>query len=265
MAAAGGTAEDKELLDALRSVAEPAGQAILDSFLEASSVLNLEQRPDGTPITNADLASEELIIAALQRLSPSIPVLSEERLLQQGTSWPLPERYWLVDPLDGTEQFLSQNAEFSVNIALIVGGRPAAGIIHAPALDMTWAGAGPGSAAFSHKKEPPRVIATRVCPPEGGVVFLHRYQGTQASLDYAREHYAIAKHVKAGGGMIFGFLAAGQADYYARLEPTYEWSSAAGQAVLQAAGGSVLDRQGAPLAYGKSSLLTNGYLARGVA
>ncbi|GAB5470869.1 MAG: 3'(2'),5'-bisphosphate nucleotidase CysQ [Rhodospirillales bacterium] len=260
---AGGTAEDRDLLEVLRLFAERAGKAVLASFIEASSVLNLEQRPDGTPVTDADLASEDLLTEALSRLTPDVPVLSEERLLREGVALPLPPRYWLVDPLDGTDQFLSQNAEFSVNVALIEEGQPIAGVVHAPALAMTWAGAGPGSAAFSQTDQPPMAIAARTCPPEGGLLFLHRYQAHDASLAYAQRHYSIVKHYQSGGGLLFGFVATGQADFYAHLEPSYEWTSAAGQAILTAAGGGVVTGEGEPLRYGKPSFLNSGYVAHG--
>lgn len=263
MAAAGGTAEDKDLLAVLRLFAERAGKAILANYLESTSYLELERKPDGTPITYADEASEEILLAALETLTPGVPVYSEEQVYRQGAPQQVPGRFWLVDPLDGTEQYLAQNAEFTVNLALIEEGRPIAGVVHAPALAMTWAGAGPGSAAFSQTDHPPMAIAVRRPPDEGLVLFTHRYSDDGESLRQARARHRIAKHHRSGGGLPYGFLASGKADLYAFAASSHEWRSAAGQALLQAAGGRVLATDGTPLAYGKPKLVTRGFLAYG--
>ncbi len=263
MAQAGGTAEDRDLLDVLRLITERAGKAILAQYIDASSVLEMQEKPDGAPITSADLSSEELLVEALSTLTPGVPVVSEDRSVMEGAPASLPSRFWLVDPLDGTQQFLVQNAEFTVNVALIQDGVPIAGVVHAPALAMTWAGAGPGSAAFSQTDQPPMALEARVCPEAGATLFTHRYSGSDVSKTTAEATYKIAKHHKAGSGMVFGFLASGQADIYARLEPTGEWTSAAGQAILTAAGGRVETPEGALLTYGKPGFRNPGFLAFG--
>ncbi len=263
MAKAGGTAEDQDLLGVLRLFAERAGKAVIAQYFEANSILDPERRPDGSPITVADEASEEILIDALGRLTPDIPVISEERTLREGMPAQLPSRYWMVDPLDGTEQFLVQNAEFTVNLALIEEGRPTAGVVHAPALAMTWAGAGPGSAAFSQTDHPAMAIRARACPESDPVLVTHRYKGTRKSLDAGLTRLPEAKRHHAGSAMIFGLLASGKADLYARLEPSGEWTSAAGHAVLEAAGGSVETPDGKPLTYGKPGFLNQGFLAFG--
>ncbi len=263
MARAGGTAEDQDLLAVLRLFAERAGKEILAHYIDSSSVLEMQEKPDGSPITSADLASEELLLEALGSLTPGVPVISEDSFVMGGGPDELPSRFWLVDPLDGTNQFLTQNAEFTVNLALIQDGVPIAGVVHAPALAMTWCGAGPGSAAFSQTDQPPMAIAARACPDEGAILFTHRYQGSDASNLTAEARYRIAKHHRSGSGIVFGFLATGQADIYARLEPTGEWASAAGHAVLRAAGGKVEDEQGKPLTYGKPGFRNLGFLAFG--
>jgi len=263
MAKAGGTAEDRDLLAVLRLFAERAGKEILARYIDASSVLEMQEKQDGSPITSADLASEELLIEALSTLTPGVPVVSEDRVALEGPPEGLPSRYWLIDPLDGTNQFLVQNAEFTVNLALIQDGVPIAGVVHAPALAMSWAGAGPGSASFSQTDHPPMAIAAREASSAGAVLFTHRYLGKPVSRETAVERFRIKKHHKAGSGIVFGFLASGQADIYARLEPSGEWSSAAGHAVLQAAGGSLEDETGQPLTYGKPGFRHRGFIAYG--
>ncbi len=263
MAEAGGSAEDQDLLGVLRLFAERAGKAVIAHYFEANSILDPPRRPDGSPVTVADEASEELLVEALGRLTPDTAVISEEAICREGAPVVLPARYWLVDPLDGTEQFLVQNAEFTINIALIEEGRPTAGVVHAPALAMTWAGAGPGSAAFSQTDQPPMAIEARVCPETEPVLLTHRYKGTRKSLEAGLARLPAAKRHHAGSAMLFGLLANGKADLYARLEPTGEWTTAAGQAVLQAAGGRVETADGQPLTYGKPGLVNRGFFAFG--
>lgn len=263
MAKAGGTAEDKDLLGVLRLFAERAGKSILARYIDASSVLQMQEKPDGSPITSADLASEEILVEALSTLTPGVPVVSEDRVCLEGPPEALASRYWLIDPLDGTDQFLVQNAEFTVNLALIQDGEPIAGVVHAPALAMTWSGAGPGSAAFSQTDQPPMSLAARACPDAGAILFTHRYLGSDLSKTTTEARFPVAKHHRAGSGIIFGFLASGQADIYARLEPSGEWTTAAGHAVLKAAGGSVEDAEGEPLVYGKPDFRNQGFLAFG--
>ncbi len=263
MAKAGGTAEDRDLLGVLRLFAERAGKSILARYVDASSVLEMQEKPDGSPITSADLASEEILLEALTTLTPGVPVISEDQVAMEGPPSKLPSRYWLVDPLDGTDQFLVQNAEFTVNLALIQDGVPIAGVVHAPALAMTWSGAGPGSAAFSQTDQPAMALNARPCPEAGGILFTHRYLGTERSKTAAESRYPIAKHHRAGSGIVFGFLASGQADIYARLEPSGEYTTAAGHAVLKAAGGSVEDEEGEALTYGKPGFRNPGFFGFG--
>lgn len=263
MAKPGGTAEDRDLLAVLKLFAERAGKSILARYIDASSVLEMQEKPDGAPITSADLASEEILVEALSTLTPGVPVVSEDRVTLEGLPGGLPSRYWLVDPLDGTDQFLTQNAEFTVNLALIQDGVPIAGVVHAPALAMTWTGAGPGSAAFSQTDKPAMALNARACPEAGAILFTHRYQGSDLSKTTAEARYRVAKHHRSGSGIVFGFLASGQADIYARLEPSGEWTSAAGHAVLKAAGGSVETEEGEALTYGKPGFRNSGFFAFG--
>ncbi len=129
-------------------------------------------------------------------------------MVREGDPVSLPSRYWLVDPLDGTDQFMTQNAEFTVNLALVQDGLPIAGVVHAPALAMTWSGAGLGSAAFSQTDQPPMAIAAHDCPAEGTILFTHRYLGNLASKEVVESRYRVAKDHKAGPASSSGFCPA---------------------------------------------------------
>jgi len=253
-----------DLPAALRRIAENAGAAILDVY-EGRVAVEARQKADETPVTAADDAAEAVILAALRELTPDIPVVSEEA----AAAGHIPDisggRFWLVDPLDGTREFLSRNGEFTVNIALIEAGRPAAGVVHAPALKKTWVGAGPGTARTAEGSGPPVPIRTRPQPASGAVVVASRRHGDAAALDRFLAGHKVGARVDAGSSLKFCLVAAGEADLYPRFGRTMEWDTAAGHAVLLAAGGSV-DRAdtGAPLTYGKAGFENPYFIARGL-
>lgn len=220
------------------SIARQAGKLIMAVYQREFAV---QDKTDKSPVTEADFQAHDCIVAALQVLTPELPVLSEESPaadIAQRMSWP---RYWLVDPLDGTREFIKKNGEFTVNIALIENGVPVLGVVHAPALNRTWWG-GQGIGAFVaqddqpgqpiHVAEPPvegqswRVVGSRSHGTPELTQFMQRLPGTEM--------------VPVGSSIKLCLVAEGKADLYPKLGPTSEWDTAAGQAVVEAAGGQVL-------------------------
>lgn len=257
--------DDEDLLAVLRLIAERAGRVILGYYGPGKDA-EVRRKDDETPVTAADEAAETLILGALNTLTPHIPVVSEEA----AAAGEIPDvgdgLFWLVDPLDGTREFLSQNDEFTVNIALIQDGEPIAGVVHAPAIGMTWAGAGRGSATFSEPDRPPVPIEARSLPAEGAVVVASRRHGDAAALDTFLADIRVAEQVNAGSSLKFCLVASGKADLYPRFGRTMEWDTAAGHAVLLAAGGSVVEAEtGEPLQYGKPGFENPYFIARGKA
>ena len=257
--------EDEDLLAVLRLIAERAGKVIL-GYYGPGKEHGVRRKEDQTPVTEADEAAEAMILGALNTLTPHIPVVSEEA----AAAGEIPDvsggLFWLVDPLDGTREFLSGNGEFTVNIALIQDGEPVAGVVHAPALGMTWTGAGRGSATFSEPGEPPVPVEVRTTPEEGAVVVASRRHGDATALDAFLADYRVAEQVNAGSSLKFCLVASGKADLYPRFGRTMEWDTAAGHAVLIAAGGGVVEAEtGEPLDYGKPGFENPYFIARGKA
>jgi 3'(2'), 5'-bisphosphate nucleotidase len=224
----------------------------------------VREKADASPVTEADEAAEAFILRALETLTPEIPVVSEEAM----EAGPAPDvsggLFWLVDPLDGTKEFLNHNGEFTVNIALVQNGELAAGVVHAPALAMTWAGAGPGSASFSQTDQPAMPIEARPLPEDGAVVVASRRHGAIKDLDRFLADYDVKEQLEAGSSIKFCLVASGKADLYPRFGRTMEWDTAAGHAVLCAAGGSVVRADsGEPLTYGKPGFENPHFIARG--
>ncbi|MDX1575228.1 MAG: 3'(2'),5'-bisphosphate nucleotidase CysQ [Kiloniellales bacterium] len=278
--------EAEDLLAVLKLIAERAGKEILAYYVEGEDGPAVREKADSTPVTEADEAAEAFILEALAKLTPDIPVVSEEA----AAAGHLPDvsggRFWLVDPLDGTREFLSRNGEFTVNIGLIEDGRPVAGVVHAPALAMTWAGAQPGAgleaagetggpavASFSETDKETLAIRVRELPAEGATVVASRRHGSGDLLDDFLKDYTVKDLVSAGSSLKFCLVASGRADLYPRFGRTMEWDTAAGHAVLLAAGGSVetvaggsvATTPGRPLTYGKPGFENPFFVARGAA
>jgi 3'(2'), 5'-bisphosphate nucleotidase len=253
--------DDEDLIAALRSIAERAGQVILAHYAKGGDI-EVRSKDDDSPVTDADEAAETFILRALENLTPEIPVVSEEAMAAGARPDISGDLFWLVDPLDGTKEFLARNDEFTVNIALIQDGAPIAGVVHAPAMAMTWAGA--GSATFSQTGQPPKGIEARRPPEDGLVVVASRRHGVARDLDRFLADYDVAEQVAAGSSLKFCLVASGTADLYPRFGRTMEWDTAAGHAVLLAAGGSVTRADdGSPLGYGKPGFENPHFIARG--
>ncbi len=201
-------------------------------------------KADKSPVTAADEEAEALIIAALHVAAPEIPVVAEE----SAAAGKLPDTsggvFFLVDPLDGTKEFLNKNGEFTVNIALIEQGHPTAGVVFAPAVDRLFWGSADG--AFEEAAGQKRPIKTRVTPAEGMTAIASRSHRDRLTDEYLA-HYPIANLIAAGSSLKFCVIAAGEADLYPRHGPTMEWDTAAGDAVLRAAGGRVTRLDGKTL------------------
>jgi 3'(2'), 5'-bisphosphate nucleotidase len=237
--------EPRDLIEPVLAIAREAGEAILQVYRSEFAV---ETKEDRSPLTAADRASHDIISRALQRLTPEIPVWSEESAtvdFAERSRWP---RFWLVDPLDGTREFIKRNGEFTVNIALVEGHAPVLGVVHVPALGRDYYG-GVGAGAWRcDRPSPPRPIAA--CRPAREPV---RVVGSRShaggSLGAFLERLGPHELVPMGSSLKFCLVAEGAADVYPRLGPTSEWDTAAAQAVVEAAGGRVVDRAGQPLRY----------------
>ena len=238
------------LTKSLVNLALLAGREIMAIY---STDFHARTKSDLTPVTEADEAAERIILEGLAKLDPETPVISEEaaaagRIPQVGNS------FYLVDPLDGTKEFVSRNGEFTVNIAKVENGVPVLGVVYAPAIRrIFWGDAAKGAAEgkiaadeiISWKK-----LLVRPCPGDGAIVVASRSHRDTATDDYLKT-VKVAKLVSAGSSLKFCLIAAGEADLYPRFGRTMEWDTAAGHAVLLAAGGKVLNSDGQPLCYGK--------------
>lgn len=239
----------RELLESLLPIVRQAGAAIMSVY---TSDFAVRSKQDASPVTAADELAEAILLPALAALTPDIPVISEEAAAA-GRMPAVNRRFWLVDPLDGTKEFISRNGEFTVNVALIEDRRPVIGVVLAPALERLFAGA-QGVGAFIEERGQRRAIACRPVPSDGLVVVASRSHGDADALDQFLAGRKVARLVAAGSSLKLCLVAGGEADLYPRLGRTMEWDIAAGDAVLSAAGGRVRTLQGAELLYGKPRL-----------
>jgi len=256
---------DDELIDSLLGVAVAAGRAALEIYRGGFTVM---EKADQSPVTAADHASEKIILEHLAQLAPAVPVVAEEAAA--GGSVPqVREEFFLVDPLDGTKEFIHKRGEFTVNIALIRRRLPALGIVYSPVGGMLYAGNVTSGYGFrcSHPADaatpgPRERLHVRPVPAAGITAVVSRSHSTPETEAYL-EQYQVGERVSVGSSLKFCLLAAGEADLYPRLGPTMEWDTAAGHAVLAAAGGKVLAPGGAPLAYGKPGFRNSFFIASG--
>jgi len=249
-----------ELLEAVVSLARDAGELVLEVYGAAFAV---QEKTDGSPVTEADERAESRILAGLAALTPDIPVVSEEAH-SRGRVPRVDGRFWLVDPLDGTKEFVRRTGEFTVNIALVENGEPILGVVLAPALRRLFGGAR-GIGALAEQDGERRSIACRRPPAEGLTVVSSRSHGDRAALDAFLEGRPVASSAYAGSSLKFCLVAAGEADLYPRLGRTMEWDTAAGHAVLAAAGGRVTGLDGRDLGYGKPEFENPHFVAMGLA
>ena len=245
------------LIPQIIPIALAAGEAIMAIYAHGSTAI--QQKADASPVTEADMAAHRILVEGLASLPPNCPVVSEEdagslaHRCGQGM-------FWLIDPLDGTREFIARNGEFTVNIALIENGRSTLGIVYAPAIDtLYWGGAGLGAFRRIRGETVAITVAEESMVPCCRVVASrsHLNETTQSLID----RLGAVNLIQAGSSLKFCRVAEGAADLYPRLAPTCEWDTAAAQAVLEGAGGTVLDLQGTPLRYGKPDVTNPSFIA----
>ena len=249
------------LIDPVVAIVRDAAVAILRIYATAN--IEATKKSDSSPLTQADLVSHELIIQGLSALTPGVPVLSEEAstiAYAERHRWP---EFWLVDPLDGTKEFVARNGEFTVNVALIAGHDPVLGVVGVPARDDVYAGAPGHGATRMHGTGTPRGIETRR-PAAKPIRVVGSRSHQDAALGTMLAKLGPHELVVVGSALKFCILAEGGADFYPRLGPTSEWDTAAAHAVLVAAGGDVVSLDGRPLKYNaRESLLNPSFVAYG--
>lgn len=245
-------------LEALRSLAEAAGRAVLGVYRRDYQQW---EKADQSPLTEADLLSDDILRRGLARAFPDVPIVSEESAPEIPAGAP---SFFLVDPLDGTREFLQRNDEFTVNIAWIAHGVPVAGVVIAPALGQSyWGAAGHGAFRQSQDVTQSLPVPTSGQPTDALRVLVTRSHDVGGIDEWLARMGAPCTLVRAGSSLKFCRLAEGAADLYPRFGPTAQWDTAAGQAVLEAAGGVVLDESGQPLRYGAHRPVLNGrFLAK---
>jgi 3'(2'), 5'-bisphosphate nucleotidase len=239
----------------LAKIAYGAGEIILRHYTQLA--IAERRKDDQSPVTDADEEAEVHILDALRKFAPGVAVIAEEEV-SSGRICEIGSRFFLVDPLDGTKEFLNRNGEFTVNIAEIADGRPVRGVVYAPAKRRLFVG---DQASGAFDLETPsdaspdfarfRAIAARPAPADGLVAVASRSHRDAKTDDYLAR-FPVRQFISAGSSLKFCLLAAGEADLYPRLGRTMEWDTAAGHAVLAAAGGSVVTLDGRPFIYGKA-------------
>lgn len=242
-----------------------AGAAILDIYQD--SQMAVEEKSDASPVTQADIAAHQVILNGLQALTPAWPVLSEEGVIPPFAERQQWSTYWLVDPLDGTREFIARNGEFTVNIALIHAGEAVLGVIYVPVTGVVYWGA-KGRGAFKRTADgddcpiQARRLDERLAASQPVDVVASRRQGSVAQeqlLNGLERQLGPIARTTIGSSLKFCLLAEGLADFYPRLGPTSEWDTAAAQGILAAAGGQVVDAQFKPLRYNQKESLLNPY------
>lgn len=245
----------------VHDIARRAGERVLEIYEDEVVAQRADFKADQSPLTLADRESHRIITTELQKHYPAVPILSEEGHLteyQVRRHWPL---FWLVDPLDGTREFIKRNGEFTVNIALMEHNRPVAGVIYVPTLRRLYFAA---SAVGAYRQEEGQsAIPVRVSgKTEALTVVRSRSHGTPEEDEVLRR-YSVGEQVAVGSSLKFCLIAEGKADLYYRHGPTMEWDTAAGQAILRIAGGSVTQLDGSAVQYNKISLVNPGFVCRG--
>jgi 3'(2'), 5'-bisphosphate nucleotidase len=244
------------------SIAKLAGKAILNIYYDADFSRVVDFKSDNSPLTLADKAAHEVIVAQLEEVYPEIPIISEE-----GAEIPYEvrkeyQKYWLVDPLDGTKEFIKRNGEFTVNIALIENGVPVLGVVHLPVVDVTYYGGKESGAFLTEGALEPRQI--KINYNDSNRIAVRSKSHPSPEEEVVLEQYQVVESISRGSSLKFCMVAEGKADIYYRHGPTMEWDTGAGQAVVEAAGGKVLAGTGPdPFTYNKPSMLNGSFLCLG--
>ena len=252
----------EQLMDELAEITRRAGNAILEIY---QTDFEVQHKPDASPVTEADLAAHAVIASALRTLTPEIPLLSEESTppaYAERRHW---QRYWLIDPLDGTREFINRNGEFTVNIALIENGTPSLGFVGVPTRDKVYSGSVAARRAECREGSTVRQVnGRRMAQGRPLTIVASRSHGNEQLeryLEVLGETFPRVERRSVGSSLKLCMLAEGGADLYPRLSPTSEWDIAAAHAVLAAAGGAVRGLNGQPMAYNKRSVLNPNFIA----
>lgn len=250
------TVHDPRLIERLAALAVEAGRAILDVY-EGPEIL-ARAKDDRSPVTDADERAEAILISGLATLMPGVAVVAEEACSRDGAPTGAHDTFLLVDPLDGTREFLARNGEFTVNVGLIENGAPTLGCVYAPALGAMWIGAsglGASTARAKLRQEPAREAYRPIAVRRVGDALCA--VASRSHSDPETEEFltrlGVRERRSAGSSLKFCLVAEGEADVYPRFGPTMEWDTAAGHAVLSAAGGAVLQPDGTAFGYGKAA------------
>jgi 3'(2'), 5'-bisphosphate nucleotidase len=244
-------------METLVRIAAAAGRVVMRHY-EAG--VDARIKADRSPVTDADEEAEKLILAELAAAYPDVPVVAEEEAAA-GRIAKVGSRFFLVDPVDGTKEFVKRGGEFTVNIGEIVDGDPVSGVVFAPAIGRLFVGEA-GQGAYELRGETLKAICARA-PAGDGLVAVSSRSHPDAKTDALLQTLAIKDRINAGSSLKFCLVAAGEADIYPRAGETMEWDTAAGHAVLAAAGGAVTTWEGAPFRYGKHGFRNGAFIARG--
>jgi len=247
-------------IELLKTIARDAGAAVMEIYGEDD--FSVEIKDDASPLTAADKASHQVIVTGLHDNWPDIPILSEEGVdipYDVRKNW---QRFWLVDPIDGTKEFIKRNGEFTINIALIEGQSTVAGVVYVPAQNkLYWGQVGQGAWTQLGAEEP-RPIKVREPDPEKGLTVVMSRSHPSAELEEYLKNINVADAVSVGSSLKLCVVAEGKADLYPRLGPTMEWDTAAGQALVEAAGGKVCTVEGESMKYNKQNLLNPFFIVK---
>ena len=247
------------LLPDIVKLADDASEAIMAIY---RSGFETKIKNDQSPVTEADIVAEKIILEGLSQLTPNLPVVAEEQVADGEIPILSSPYYWLVDPLDGTKEFVRRNDEFTVNIALVRTNFPILGVVCAPALKSSyWGAAGHGSFCRENGNIVP--IAVNVPTDDGVSIISSRHHGNNRELQDFLATFNVVQTLEAGSSLKFCMVAKGDADLYPRFGPTCEWDTAAGHAILDAAGGQVTNVDGSPFLYRKKHFRNSNFIAWG--
>ena len=256
----------EELLDTVVALCRRAGEEILRIYRDPES-LQVSRKEDDSPLTAADLAAHKVLTAGLEGLLPGVPLLSEEGCVPPWETRRQWQRYWIIDPLDGTKEFINRNGEFTVNVALVENGEAVLGVVYVPVQQICYAGyrGASGAAAWKYAGGERRAIATRalgavMSGDEAFVLVASRRHGADAVVDLQeslRQRFGELQTRNMGSSLKLCLVAEGCADLYPRLAPTSEWDTAAAQAIVEAAGGQVLTDELRPMRYNTREEILN--------
>ena len=250
----------RKLLSKVTALAKLAGEEIMKSFRDKFEIFH---KRDSSPVTNADRASEKIIVEGLRKLTPNFPVIAEEEVASGRKVKVSNEAFWLVDPLDGTKEFIAHRDEFTVNIALIEDSLPTIGVVLAPARATLYTTSGTGDVRYQIGKGFPEPILPLSILKKQVIAIGSRSHGNRKKMQNLLKENQIGKVLICGSSIKFCLVACGEADVYPRYGNTHEWDTAAGHAILSAAGGSVKTLDGKELFYGKNNFLNPEFIAFG--